>query len=182
MANEVLCTDLCMRLRDLDVENRKLLTHSELTSYLDLPTDSGDTSPQGLCLGTIEDLRQRKNCAFCQLVLAAVSEDEAGSNGVHADPKREIYVFVFPDEQSLRLTLSTSLGTQLAFVAPSINSISGPDNARLVDSSKIDLSFIRGWLEQCERHHRTACSTHLTDAVRTVGILSYRKSFLANAA
>lgn len=157
MAHGSPCTDFCEKLKQLHVEGEKLPTYEELVSELSF---SANDKIHGRRLGTIQDLKRRTQCAFCQLALDAASRSTIGNYRSPIDGLQTIDVLLFPEEQSFRLSLPSRLGTKLTFVADNDAQISGPDNARPVSGSQIESSQILRWLRKCEEHHGSACAGH----------------------
>jgi hypothetical protein len=166
MVDEHRCTYFCNKLRTLSLTSGKLPSNDELISHLGF-TD--DEKGHGQRLGTLDELLQRTNCPFCQLVVNAVLDGE--SHDSH-DGKKDIDihhpidVLLFPEEQSFRLSYPSRLSTRLAFLAGDDHQCSGPDTARLVVGPEVQPSKILGWLRQCEDHHSDTC--HSSNVVRTI--------------
>ena len=65
-------------------------------------------------------------------------------------------MLIFPGEQSFRLSYPSRLGVRLAFVARDGGpKPGGPDTARPVDGSSIDVSVISRWLGSCDGNHES---------------------------
>lgn len=142
------CTDFCTRLKAISPTDGTLPSHDELVAKLQFTDDEQEL---GRCLGTWRELQQRTECAFCQLVVAAV---DSHANGTDTAPDQPISVLIFPGEQSFRLSYPSRLGVRLAFVARDGGpKPGGPDTARLVEGSSIDVSVIAGWLRSCDGNH-----------------------------
>lgn len=156
MTDALPCTDLCTRLNGLTLENGRLPNHEELVSHLRF---SERDKTDGRCLGTICELQERRQCAFCQLVVSAAIGDKDVGNESQLDPHETVNVFVFPKEQSFRLSYPSRLGTRLAFVAQDESQVSGPDNVRPIIGSE-ESSRILGWLGKCDEHHGNFCFPH----------------------
>jgi hypothetical protein len=140
------CTSLCDRIYGLQTNNGKLPSHDGLVAHLSC---GGEDPQNGWSLGKLHDIQQRTHCPFCQLVAVAISDTTRD-----VDPDQHIRVVIFPGEQSLRLSFPSRLGTHLAFIAGDESQIGGVDNARLIESTAINMAKIEQWLKMCEdRHH-----------------------------
>jgi len=160
------CTDFCERLKVIDLKRGILPSHDQLIAQLQF---SDDDREQGRFLGTWHDLQQRTSCGFCQLVAAAVSESDnvnadssnsnsnSNSDAIRPGPDWPIRLLIFPGEQSFRLSYPSRLGLRLAFIAEYARHVNGPDTARLVPESGIQISQIKSWLRTCDEKHE-ACS------------------------
>jgi hypothetical protein len=148
------CAEFCTRLKDIRLKNGVLPSHNELIAQLQF-TD--DDKQRGQSLGTWYELQKRKQCDFCQLVVAAVSESAGIADQSEVSPDQPINILIFPDEQSFRLSYPSLLGTRLAFVAQEDSQTSGPDTARLIGGSGIQISQIVNWLRACDESHE-GCS------------------------
>lgn len=164
MAEEILnneCTKICAKLAKLAPINGKLPTHNGLASLLAFKQEEKEEDPlaEGLPLGTLQELRQRKKCPFCQLVLVAIND--AVDEGLQHPSDQLVRLVLFPGEQSFRLSYPSRLGTRLAFVADNDSQISGPDSARVVKGDQINPAKVLSWLTKCEEHHGTTCYPQL---------------------
>lgn len=143
------CTEFCTRLKAIGPTDGAFPSHDELVAKLQFTVDDREI---GRCLGTWRELQQRTECGFCQLVVAAVA-----SHGSLSDtaPEQPISVLVFPGEQSFRLSYPSRVGVRLAFVARDGGGPKpgGPDTARPVDESNVDVSMISRWLRSCDGNH-----------------------------
>jgi hypothetical protein len=148
------CTDFCEKLKATDLKHGVLPSHDELIAQLQFSDDDRD---RGRFLGTWHDLQQRTQCGFCQLVAAVVSDNADSSDSDAVRPDQPISVLIFPGEQSFRLSYPSRLGLRLAFVAEDARCVGGPDTARLVHESGIQISQIKSWLRTCDEKHE-ACS------------------------
>jgi hypothetical protein len=153
-----MCTEFCRRICRIGSEDAHLPTPDELLGALNLDAD-------GYVIGTIEELRLRPDCPFCQLVLEASLEDDFGSReGSEGSVKQvpdPIRIVAFPGEHCIRLSYPSRLGTRLMFVQEDGDTITpkqGPCIARLVHSQQASPSLVRTWLRQCEVHHGDSCS------------------------
>jgi hypothetical protein len=153
------CTYFCQTLKAIDLKHGVLPSHDELIEQLQF---SDDDRERGRFLGTWYGLQQRTQCDFCQLVVAAVSDnaDLSGSDAIRLD--QPISVLIFPGEQSFRLSYPSRLGLRLVFVAEYAQYVSGPDTARPVHESGIQVSQIKSWLKTCDEKHK-ACSLELVE-------------------
>lgn len=158
------CTPFCNKLRSLGLEGGKLPTYSTLKSLVFAEDNHNFHQP----LGTLFDLRKRPNCAFCQLVLAAILEEDDGIGNERRNSDALIEILLFPEEQSFRLSCPSRLGTRLSFVAEDDNQVSGPEAVRLVSTSAIQPSQILRWLQLCEENHAGACSIHNAEKVSNI--------------
>lgn len=150
------CTDFCERLKVIDLRGDILPSHDELVAHLQLP---GDNQEQQWLLGSWHELLQRTQCGLCQLVVAAISNDtDAAFSDIDAiRPNHPINIVIFPGEQSFRLSYPSCLGLRLAFVADDYRRVRGPDTARPIDNTRIEISQITSWLSICDEKHK-ACS------------------------
>lgn len=150
------CTELCTRLSGLQLRNGKLPSHDNLTRQLALGGEDSEDDQTAWPLGTLGELQKRTRCGFCQLVVRAISDsvEPSGSN-----LEQPVHVLVFPEEQSFRLSYPSRLGTRLAFVAEGEGQAGGPDSARLVRGSEIQVPLIRHWLDKCHEGHEE-CSLY----------------------
>lgn len=148
------CTELCTRLKAIDLKNGVFPSHHELIAQLQF-TD--DDQQRGWNLGTWHELQKRTQCDFCQLVVAAVSDSAGPGDQSQLSHDQPVNVLIFPDEQSFRLSHPSRLGVRLAFVTQDDSQPSGPDTARLIDGSGIQISQIVRWLRACDENHE-ACS------------------------
>jgi hypothetical protein len=147
MANE---DRLCKRCQGLAWSHEELLATD---------TKALDNVP----LGSLEDIRARKDCPFCRLVTSALF---AGPRSLHFDftedsisvswnRYRLAYIIKAP---GLRTGL---LGTRLSFVQEEGLAISPVHNAKIINGTQIDRARIRKWLELCQNLHRHTCSAPL---------------------
>lgn len=144
----VYCTEFCTKLSEIQVHNGLLPSHSEIIAQLPATGDDG-----GWPLGTWSQLLNRDKCAFCGLVVTAVTDsiDVKDNGGVDVD--QTISVFLFPDEQSFRLSYPSLLGTRIAFLALTATNATGADTARLLSGHKISPSKLKEWLHTCDTEH-----------------------------
>ncbi|OIW28098.1 HET-domain-containing protein [Coniochaeta ligniaria NRRL 30616] len=160
MASEELnneCTDICTKFAKLAHRNGKLPTHDELVSCFAVKQEEykEDELQEGILLGTLQELRQRKSCPVCRLVLIAIDDAADGVSQPPAD--QPVRLLLFPGEQSFRLSYPSRLGTRLAFLADNDSQISGPDSARVVKGDQINPAKVLLWLRKCEEHHGPTC-------------------------
>jgi hypothetical protein len=158
------CTNICTTLAKLTLTNGKLPTHYELLAQLAFMKDEPGEAEleEGLLLGTLQELRQRRACRTCQLVLAAIHESaDEGPQSPAAD--HQVRLLLFPGEQSFRLSYPSRLGTRLAFVADNDSQISAPDSARVIEGGEINPAKVQSWLRKCEDHHGPICYPQLDD-------------------
>jgi hypothetical protein len=153
------CTDFCENLKAVNLKRGILPSHDELIELLDFCTEDRE---EGRFLGTWDDLRRRTHCNFCQLVTAAVSSNTASSEREAIPSDQPIRVLMFPGEQSFRLSYPSRLGLRLAFVAEDARYVRGPDTARLVHGSGIQVSQIKSWLRTCDEKHES-CSVEVVE-------------------
>ena len=150
------CTEFCASLKAMQPKNGVLPSHGELAAELHFTAE--DDQQMGRSLGTWKDLLERRQCGFCELVVAAISSGCAGlggdQNAEHVSPDQEIKVLLFPDEQAFRLSHPSRLGVRLAFVSRDDEQSEGPDTARLIDGSRIQVSRILKWLQACGESHK----------------------------
>ena len=146
------CTDLCQKLHGIRLQHGHLPSHDELIVQLS-PLDSD----AGWYLGTWRQLQQREQCAFCQLVVAAILDNFEQDGSEILNPNQAVSVLVFPDEQSFRLSYPSRLGTRIAFVADDAAQARGPDTARAPTSTGIDIPRMLKWLQTCCENH-AACN------------------------
>lgn len=140
------CPELCSRLQSVDFR------------FTGLDRENSQR------LGRWRELLARKECGFCQLVVAAIS-DSVDPSQVDAD--EPIDVLLFPGEQSFRLSYPSRVGTHIAFVADSAEQAGGPDSAREVKGSELPASQIVSWLRRCEENH-TECMAKDPEGVERV--------------
>lgn len=148
------CTEFCSRLKAIVLKNGVLPSHNELSAQLQYTDRDRE---EGRSLGTWDELQRRTQCDFCQLVVAAISGSAGPADQSEVSPDQPVNVLIFPDEQSVRLSQPSRLGVRLAFVAQDDSRASGPDTARLVDGSGIQISRIIRWSRACDENHE-ACS------------------------
>jgi hypothetical protein len=144
------CIEFCTRLKTISLKNSVLPSHDELIARLQF---TNDDQQRGQCLGTWDELQKRTQCDFCQLVVAAVSESAGPADQSEVSPDQPVNILIFPDEQSFRLSYPSLLGVRLAFVAQDDGQPSGPDTARLIGGSGIQISKIVSWLRVCNENH-----------------------------
>ncbi|KAL6404521.1 hypothetical protein AUP68_13914 [Ilyonectria robusta] len=154
------CTEFCQRLRSLEAQHGELPSHDELIKALHLDND-------GYLLGTQEELRNRPDCSFCQLVLTACAEaksphenDRKADDLAESLSKEPVRVVMFPGEHCLRLSYPSRLGTRLMFVTEDTRKLKpeqGPHSARIVRGRQISPSLVRSWMERCEESHGDTC-------------------------
>lgn len=160
------CTEFCTRLKAIAPTDGALPSHDGLVAHLQFTADDREL---GRYLGEWQELQQRTECGFCQLVVAAVASH---ASGAEIAPDQPISVLVFSGEQSFRLSYPSRLGARLAFVARDGGpKPGGPDTARLVDGSSIDVSVISRWLRSCDESHE-GCQLEPFDPV-LVSSISY---------
>lgn len=144
------CTGFCARLEALSLENGVLPSHARLISHFQF-TD--EDKQRGRTLGVWRELQRRTDCDFCQLVVATATEGASLGEERGPSPDQPVSVFIFPGEQSFRLSSPSILGVRLAFVADEGIQASGPDTARLVRGTEIQVSKITQWLRACDESH-----------------------------
>lgn len=147
------CTVFCEALKTIAPTGSRLPSHDELVTRLRF---SEDDREEGRFLGTWNDLVQRAQCGFCQLVAAAVADNSDLTSSGRIPPDQPIRVLIFPGEQSFRLSYPSRIGTRLAFVAEDSHQASGPDTARRVHAPHVQIPQIVGWLNSCDENHK-AC-------------------------
>ncbi|KAH6898046.1 heterokaryon incompatibility protein-domain-containing protein [Thelonectria olida] len=153
-----MCTDFCRRICAVAGEDSRFPTADDLLSVLNLETES-------YVIGTIEELRLRPDCSFCQLVLQACLENDfespEGPEGSVEKTSEPIQIIAFPGEHCIRLSYPSRLGTRLMLVQEEgsvINPVQGPCVARIIHNQQVSPSLVRSWLRQCEDHHGDSCS------------------------
>jgi hypothetical protein len=153
------CTIFCELLKGTDVKHGFLPSHNELIEKLHF---SDKDQEAGRLLGTWDILQQRTECAFCQLVVAVILENEVRSENDAINQDQEIRILLFPGEQCFRLSYPSRPGTRLDFVGHDSQHVVGPNTGRPVLEPSIRTEQIKGWLETCDKAHET-CSLRTID-------------------
>lgn len=149
-----LCTPLCGKIATVSRSKEPLPLHDDLVKQLEFTDDDREL---GRYLGKWSELRKRHYCDFCRLVVVAISNSIGPTQKEQVDFDRSIRVFIFPGEQSFRLSYPSLLGLRLAFVAEEFDRVGGPDTARPMKYAQPDTARIQTWLQTCDGNH-DACS------------------------
>ena len=140
------CTEFCEGVRSLPLQNEAPPTYQAILDHLRFDDDD---RAAGRELGRWSDLRERKECPVCQLIMTAILD----SVGSEPDADEVIRICLFPGEQAFRISYPSFLGTRLAFVANEEDCASGPDNARAIYDGAIQSDRILRWLKVCDEEH-----------------------------
>ncbi|KAF2134000.1 HET-domain-containing protein [Dothidotthia symphoricarpi CBS 119687] len=152
-----LCTEFCKKLNAIHLDGGRFPSHEQLIAHLPSTSDDGSWY-----LGTWRELQQHTQCNFCQLVAIAIAEDARPGDNKVINPEQVISVLVFPGECSFRLSYPSRLGTRIEFVAENDVQAGGPDTARVVLESKVDVSRIKKWVQTCQERHES-CSPSMLE-------------------
>lgn len=151
------CTELCQAIRGIGASNSEVPSHDQLRSALGLGAD-------GFLLGTPGELRERKDCPFCQIILKAFNEavltSAAKDPGLEAPEAEPVRTTIHPGEHCLRLSHPSLYRTRIFFVennTEKLNPEQGPYVAREVKEEHVPTSLVRSWLQQCEEKHGDSC-------------------------
>ncbi|KAF2667721.1 HET-domain-containing protein [Microthyrium microscopicum] len=145
--------------------------HLSLNQYLIEDKDPGPTE-----LGGFQEISQRTNCSFCQLIISALSAHPPGYWEERVYPFEQCHLgrtwdvsgaprlVTWFDATSSTLPSgitghSTTFGEILLLKGSSDQRQDVRAGlARVVGESRVDFSLISGWIHSCEEHHRSLCN------------------------
>jgi hypothetical protein len=142
------CTEFCTKLAATRLTDDVLPSYDELLEQLPATGVLNEWH-----LGTWQEIQQRSQCRFCQLVVVAILQSVQHVQGNDIDPSQPIDILLFHNEQSFRLLYPSPLGVRLSFVAEDKAQSPGPDTARRIPPQSTMLKRIRGWLRICDLKH-----------------------------